>query len=51
MENETSENYLVLYFYKANCYAAFLMIERKDVDDTWSWYRERLYDKVMLAKK
>ncbi|MCL1136932.1 hypothetical protein [Shewanella hafniensis] len=51
MENETSENYSVLYFYKANCYAALRMIERKDVDDTWSWHQERLVAEILNLRK
>ncbi|MEZ8188246.1 LA2681 family HEPN domain-containing protein [Shewanella sp. 5S214] len=51
MENETSENHSVLYFYKANCYAALRMIERKDVDDTWSWHRERLVAEILNLRK
>ncbi|MBY8274689.1 hypothetical protein KW532_14040 [Vibrio fluvialis] len=41
MENETSENRSILFFYKANCHAALSIIERKDADDTWSWSQER----------
>lgn len=51
MENETSENCSVLFFYKANCYAALHMIERKDVDDTWSWYQERQVASILNLRK
>lgn len=47
MENEISENRSVLYFYKANCHAALCKIERKNVDDTWSWHQERRIAEVL----
>lgn len=51
MENEISENCSALFFYKANCYAALRMIERKDVDDTWSWYQERQVAEILNLRK
>ncbi|HBK3326027.1 TPA: hypothetical protein KDX74_003606 [Vibrio parahaemolyticus] len=51
MDNETSENRSVLYFYKANCYAALRMIERKDASDTWNWHQERLITEVLNLRK
>ncbi|QXO18545.1 LA2681 family HEPN domain-containing protein [Vibrio ostreae] len=47
MNNETRKNRSVLFFYKANCYSALRMIERKTLDDTWSWHQERQIAEVL----
>ncbi|PMG02046.1 hypothetical protein BCV08_07815 [Vibrio breoganii] len=47
MDNETSENRSLLYFYKANCYAALRVLERKVKDDTWSWQQDRQISEVL----
>lgn len=51
MENETSENRSILFFYKANCHAALRIIERVDVDDTWSWSQERQVAEILNLRK
>ncbi|WP_063650849.1 LA2681 family HEPN domain-containing protein [Aliivibrio fischeri] len=51
MENETSENCSILFFYKANCHAALRAIERKDADDTWSWSQERQVAEILNLRK
>jgi hypothetical protein len=50
-DKETSENRSVIYFHKANCYAALRIIEQKGVDDTWSWHQERRISEVLNLRK
>ncbi len=51
MNNEISENRSLLYFYKANCYAALRVFERKVNNDIWSWQQDRQISEVLNLRR
>ncbi|MBY6196237.1 LA2681 family HEPN domain-containing protein [Vibrio hangzhouensis] len=51
IDGECSVNKSILYFFKANCFAALRIIERTSVDDTWSWHQERQISELLYLRK
>ncbi|MFS1898879.1 LA2681 family HEPN domain-containing protein [Vibrio cyclitrophicus] len=51
LDGESSENKAMLYFFKANCFAAIRQIERTTEDDTWNWQQSRQISELLYLRK